>query len=512
MVGPTQHSSRKDPGTDVGIFARFWRWLESDISDFISTFSPVSLPKPGLYHYRLQQNGYQRRIHLRVEVAGKGLLFADACEPIHLNPTATLMAKLALDGVDLQRAIAGLRKRYPGVEMTDLTRECQKLYEIVESLLYPHSGCQICSLKSVSQAPLFSVGVSAPYKVDLALTYGCNNHCGHCYNEPDRQTTPSMSLNRWLLVLEKLAIIGIPHIIFTGGEPSLHPDLPTLVAQADQLGLITGLNTNGRLLADHAFTQRLFDAGLNHVQITLGSCRPHVHNVMTGADSFQQTVDGIRNALAVGLHTITNTTMTRRNVGHAIDLLEFIHRLGVQTFAMNGMIHSGEGFREPSAIPDEELAPLLAAVRDGAAQLGMRFLWYSVTEYCRLSPVELEIGAKRCNAGEYSLCIEPNGDVLPCQSYYFPVGNILDDPWPAIWNSPQFLRFRERVRYPRQADLPQECCECPDLSFCGGGCPISRAARQGQRIAEQTRQQSASSKRFCPDKVKVHGNCSSNFQ
>ncbi|MCB0241561.1 MAG: SPASM domain-containing protein, partial [Anaerolineae bacterium] len=71
---------------------------------------------------------------------------------------------------------------------------------------------------------------------------------------------------------------------------------------------------------------------------------------------------------------------------------------------------------------------LLIRVRDRAEELGMRFLWYTPTEYCRMSPVELELGAKRCNAGEYSLCIEPNGDVLPCQSYYVAAGNILRDP------------------------------------------------------------------------------------
>lgn len=131
-----------------------------------------------------------------------------------------------------------------------------------------------------------------------------------------------------------------------------------------------------------------------------------------------------------------------------------------------------------------EMAPLLVRVRDHAAGKGMRFLWYTPTEYCRMSPVEFEIGAKRCNAGEYSICIEPNGDVLPCQSYYVSAGNVLRDPWDVIWNGELFRSFRDREDDPRKWGLPEKCWECPDLPLCGGGCRIEREAREGHRTAE----------------------------
>ncbi len=129
------------------------------------------------------------------------------------------------------------------------------------------------------------------------------------------------------------------------------------------------------------------------------------------------------------------------------------------------------------------MAALLVAVRERAETLGMRFLWYTVTDYCRLSPVALGLDPKRCNAGEYSICIEPNGDVLPCQSYYVTAGNILDDPWDAIWNSELFLSFREREENPIAAGLPEMCWDCPDLSMCGGGCRLEHEARAGGRQA-----------------------------
>jgi radical SAM protein with 4Fe4S-binding SPASM domain len=124
------------------------------------------------------------------------------------------------------------------------------------------------------------------------------------------------------------------------------------------------------------------------------------------------------------------------------------------------------------------LKNVLPAVRDRAKTLGMRFLWYTPTEYCRLSPLELELGPKRCNAGEYSMCIEPNGDVLPCQSYYVAAGNILRDPWRRIWESDLFRSFRDRLRDPRSCGLPERCWQCSDLQACGGGCRLERTKNE----------------------------------
>ena len=39
----------------------------------------------------------------------------------------------------------------------------------------------------------------------------------------------------------------------------------------------------------------------------------------------------------------------------------------------------------------------------------------------------LDLGVKGCTAALYNMCVEPNGDVLPCQSYYHPLGNLLRD-------------------------------------------------------------------------------------
>ncbi len=430
--------------------------------------------RPGLFTYDVHPPGGSRRIHLRIDRDGAGVLLVDVTDAIHLNATAAMLARWALERTPAGRAVAVLRRHFRGVDRKRLEDEACAIYALVEHLSTTTDACPTCALSDLGRAPLFSTPVRAPYKVDLALTYGCNNACRHCYNPRQRRGMKPLGPGDWRRVLEKLADVGVPHIIFTGGEPTLVDDLPELIREAGRLGLVTGLNTNGRRLADRSMAGALAGAGLNHVQVTLESHRRGVHNAMTAADSFDETVAGIRSALAAGLHTITNTTLTRRNIDHAEQIVDFLYDLGLRTFAVNGMIYAGCGQMGEDAVAADDMAPVLAAVRDRAAELGMRFLWYTPTEYCRLSPLELELGPRRCNAGEYSICIEPNGDVLPCQSYYTPVGNILRDPWEQIWQSPLFRSFRDRVADPQGCGLPERCWDCPDLQICAGGCRLER--------------------------------------
>ena len=454
--------------------------LRDDVAAFATRLGgkrTEGLPR-GLQTFRFEVPGGHTRIHLRLQDDGTGLLFRDVTDVIHLSETAAEIAWLALTDTGEAVAVRRLARRFRGASRASIAADYRRMREVVRTLADPRVSCHTCAL-DLPKAPLFSTRARAPHKVDLALTYTCNNLCPHCYNDPERFDMDSLATAEWKRILDTLADVGVPQVIFTGGEATVHPGLPELVAHANGLGQIVGLNSNGRKLGKGDYMRTLAAAGLDHVQITLESHLAEIHDAMVGARAFEHTVAGVRAALESGVHTITNSTITRLNAATIEDTVAFLHSLGLRTFAMNGMIYSGGGDANPDAIPQEELPSILVRVRDTAEELGMRFLWYTVTEYCEMSPVELEIGAKRCNAGEYSMCVEPNGDVLPCQSYYTAAGNLLRDPWEQIWKSELFRSFRDRESDPAWAGLPDKCHTCPDLPLCGGGCRIERESREG---------------------------------
>ncbi|MFP3904798.1 MAG: radical SAM protein [Armatimonadota bacterium] len=465
--------------SSAGLWERITGYVRDDFQRLSTRLQAMieGPPSSGLYTYRCDGPESRHRLHLRVHDDSSAVVFVNATQALHLPPSMGHMLYLALEGSDPDRAVQHLRVVYPDVATGRLAADYGNVQVVAEKLQQQGSHCRVKEL-GIEQPPPFSVRARAPYKADIALHYECNNHCSHCYNEPGRKASVSLPIQRWEEVLQRLYDIGVPYIVFTGGEPTLHPDLVRLVAHAETLGQITGVNTNGRALADPSLVENLLEGGLDHVQITLASHRREVHNEIVAADAFDETVAGIRNCLDAGLHVLTNTTLLSNNVAEALDIVDFLHDLGLKTFAMNGMIHSGCGARHPSAVEGPQVKPVLQRVRNRAEQYDMRFLWYTPTMYCRMSPLEIGLGYKSCNAAEYSICIEPDGDVLPCQSYYKACGNILDDPWDVIWNSPLFRRLRFRRERPAEAGLPEKCHECEQLMVCGGGCPLQRRAEE----------------------------------
>ena len=404
-------------------------------------------------------------MHLRVEPDGRGLLVINAARMLHLNQTAAEYARLILEEAPEERAVRDIRRRYR-VDVATAQADYHRLREQIESLITSDgSVCPIHGL-NLERIDPFSVSLTAPYRMDLALTYRCNNDCPHCYvARPPGY--PEMDTADWKVVLDRVWEASIPHVCFTGGEATLHPDLVELVAYAEGKGLVTGLLTNGRRLSDGAFVQALAEAGLDHVQITLESHDEAVHDRMQAVPgAWRETVAGARNAVAAGLYTTTNTTLTRENVSGIEETVAFIASLGVSAFACNSLIYSGRGASVGTGFREGELVPILERAREAADRHGLRLIWYTPTQYCALSPLQLDLGVKACTAALYNMCVEPDGAVIPCQSYYEPLGHILRDPWDTIWNHDLAVALRER-RY-----VPAKCRECPELPICGGGCPL----------------------------------------
>jgi radical SAM protein with 4Fe4S-binding SPASM domain len=419
---------------------------------------------PHLYHYLRENETEKSRIHLRLDGDGHGTLVVNANRVMHLNPTAAMMAWLLLEKVDEKDAIKAIQREYR-VSANQARSDLSTFNLQLDELIRPDGACPVHELELDTIMP-FSARPSAPYRMDLAITYRCNNDCAHCYNARERDF-PELTTAAWKSILDKLWDLGVPHIVFTGGEATLRHDLPELIAHAEKNGQITGLNTNARRLADMKYVGQLLDAGLDHVQITVESCVPEVHDQMMRAKgAHKQTITGLKNVLASPLYVMTNTTMLRTNVDTIPGTLDFLADLGVPTIGLNALIYSGNGLTVGTGLAESELQPILDIAIQKTEARGQKLIWYTPTQYCQFDPTRQNLGVKGCTAALYSMCIESNGDVLPCQSYYTSLGNMLNDDWDSIWNHELSVRLRERK------GLPAKCDGCGLLAECGGGCPL----------------------------------------
>ena len=317
----------------------------------------------GMYQYDIADAESKSRIHLRVDPDLSGLLVVNASRIVHLNPTALHMAYLTLEKVDEKSALQALQAKF-NAPSKQLKQDYLETRTRVEALINENSGlCPVCDLGLEMDLP-FSKELSAPYRMDLAITYRCNNDCAHCYNARVRNY-PELPTQSWKSILDKIWSIKIPHVVFTGGEPTLRQDLPELISYAQQTGLVTGLNTNGRKLSDPAYLAGLVKAGLDHVQITLESNRPDVHDEMVRANgAWEQTVLGIQNVVKSKLYMMTNTTLLENNKAYLLELLNFLRDLGVPTVGLNALIYSGKGSTVNTGLREHDLPELLEIATD----------------------------------------------------------------------------------------------------------------------------------------------------
>ena len=142
----------------------------------------------------------------------------------------------------------------------------------------------------------------------------CNHFCGFCSNP----STPwAHDIHTMKLLVDDFRDRGYFGVILTGGEPTLHPELPTIAAYARQQGLHVRMITNGHRLADLDFARDLADAGMAHVHISVYSTRPAVEAELRGTpDTLERAFAAVENAHAVGMVININSVINALNADH----------------------------------------------------------------------------------------------------------------------------------------------------------------------------------------------------
>lgn len=348
-------------------------------------------------------------------------------------------------------AVAETHKTYP---FTSKERLSDDLATMIRSLVAIARGQE----PEAEVAPLtlgeYAPEMTAPHRMDLmvsAMTRGgawhCNQKCLHCYaaGQP-LSDTPELTTAQWKEILSKLRAANVPQVTFTGGEPTLRADLVELVEVAQWF--VTRLNTNGRLLTPE-LCRRLYEASLDSVQVTLYSHDPAVHNALVGAEGFDDTVTGIKNAVAAGLSVSVNTPLCSLNTDYAATV-RFVHELGVRYVTCSGLIPSGgaEGAESRATrLTEEQLTDVLRRAVTVAEELGMEIDFTSPgwlkEETLRSLGLTL---VPSCGACLSNMAIAPDGGVIPCQSWLSsqPLGNMLADDWDKIWQSQRCAAIRAK--------------------------------------------------------------------
>ncbi len=375
------------------------------IKELFSKKEPLSA---GIYSYQSPPDADQQyRLHLRIEPDGRGLLVINASTVLHLNQTAAEFAYHMIKETSPSDVIKDISKRYQVSKVT-AHQDFDSFKEKIQTLINTPDLDPVTYLDIERQEP-YSGQISAPYRLDCALTYRVGQ--GSLQEDaPKDRVDRELSTEEWHTILKKAYNVGIPQVVFTGGEPTLRDDLPDLIEYAEELGLVTGLLTDGLKLAEDHFRKDLLLKGLDHLMIILDPENEDQWHVL-------------EKVLPEDIFTTVHLTYTGEEfLQPHIDQLA---KMGANALSLS--------------TPNQNREEKLQDLRDLAAMHGLDLVWDIPVPYSRNNPVTLELEGAGYDespegAGKAWLYIEPDGDVLPAQGLYDQVmGNMLTDSWEEIW-------------------------------------------------------------------------------
>jgi radical SAM protein with 4Fe4S-binding SPASM domain len=350
----------------------------------------------------------------------------------------------------------------------------------------------------------------APFQVVWNITRACNLKCIHCYENAGLPGRDELTTEQALKGIDILADAGVLILAFSGGEPTIRPDILKLIRRSTDRGMYTAVATNAIVFASRRKVKEFKKAGLQFAQISLDGLNPETHDRFRGVPgAFKKTVQGIKNCVAEDLFVEIATTATRFNYEEIPAMIEFAEELGVNWFMLYNFVPTGRGVDivESDLSPDEredilkvcwnkmktagidvlstapQFARIAQEIETQPIQIGKTgVIAASVCSGTEASVVPTHFSNPKlpgqlkrladfiggCGAGRFYISLEPNGDIFPC--VFFPhedavkVGNLFGDDFEEVWRNSKLLwQIRDKD------NLAENCGSC-DFRYTCGGC------------------------------------------
>jgi organic radical activating enzyme len=372
-------------------------------------FSKVKPLPEGTHHMQAApEDEKPYRLHLRLQKDGSGTLIVNAATILHLNPTAAEYAYHFIKGTPPEEAAQEISKRYritKGVALEDY----QDFVERIRTLIDTPDLDPVSFLDFERVAP-HATELTAPVRLDCALTYKLPPETDAEY-APAKRVDRELTTEEWGQIMDIAWREGVPHITFTGGEPTLREDLPDLIAHAEKNGQVCGLLTDGLKLADRSYLHVLLNTGLDHLLFLL-------------QPDNKESWKALETIMPEDIFTTVHISVNKKNLKKIGETLQKLADLEVTSLSL--------GLTDPS------LRENLDDALDQAANLGMQLAFDLPVPYSADNPVALETAEDEVpsGAGKSWLYIEPDGDVLPAQGMSDQIlGNLLRDTWETIYKA-----------------------------------------------------------------------------
>jgi radical SAM protein len=331
----------------------------------------------------------------------------------------------------------------------------------------------------------------SPFLVIWETTQACGLACRHCRasavpdRHPDELTTQEAKR-----MLDRVREFGPIIFVFSGGDCMRRPDIVELVEYGARLGLRMAATPATTDLTDRPMLQRLKDAGLARVAVSLDGSNPEIHDAFRRVEgSFDAGLRILRASQAIGMTTQVNTVIGRHNIDDIDSLMRLMTDVGIVFWEVFFLVPMGRARPEDMASADE-FEDVFHKLYDLSKTAPFDIKATAAPQYARVvlerqvaerrngertaAPSPLTAGvhhsekdgigrARGVNDGDGFMFVSHLGDIYPSGFLPIAAGNVRRDDLVDVYrNAPLFRRLRDR------SQLKGKCNVCEYRPVCGG--------------------------------------------
>jgi pyrroloquinoline quinone biosynthesis protein E len=289
-----------------------------------------------------------------------------------------------------------------------------------------------------------------------------------------------LATDDWKRVFTQARALGVLQLGLSGGEPMIRKDLEELATHARSLGLYSTLVTSGLGLT-RPRAERLREAGLEHIQISIQDADPETAERIAGVSSVKQKRAAVAIVKELGFALSINVVLHRANLDRIGAIIDLAGEMGADRIELANTQYYGWALENRgSLMPTREQVARAKATAEAATRRykGRMQILFVLPDYFEQYP-------KPCYGGwgKLYLVVAPDGKVLPChgatQITTLSFDNVRERSLEWIWHqSPAFQAYRG------DAWMREPCRSCPRKTVDFGGCRCQAFALTG--AAENT--------------------------